>query len=108
MVKTAELSSSLIATKGNAVPTQVTAEPAQLALVATPVKAPTRPRPATKAPAPAVEPENVSGQAYFKAMTLKLDKKRFMDLKTAGLARQKTSQVILTEALDLWLEKNAG
>jgi hypothetical protein len=63
---------------------------------------------ATKAqravPAPVVEQ---GGQSYWKALTLKLDRERFTALKKRGVDLNKTSQVILTEALDLWLKKNS-
>jgi hypothetical protein len=46
------------------------------------------------------------GQAYWKAMTLKLDYDRFVELKHLGVVRNKTSQDCLVEALDLWLDAN--
>jgi hypothetical protein len=75
--------------------------------------------PASQAPAP--EPQPVvevpdagqaasrapRGQQYFKALTLKLDEKRYMALKMKGLRSGRTSQEILVEALDLWFEKGS-
>ena len=40
-----------------------------------------------------------------KALTLKLDDARYRALKLAGLERSKSSQEILVEALDRWLEQ---
>lgn len=45
-----------------------------------------------------------SGQEYHKALTLKLDKERFTRLKMLGVMTGRTSQVMLVEALDLWLK----
>lgn len=49
-----------------------------------------------------------AGQQYHKALTLKLDEHRYKALKMAGLMRGATSQDILVEALDLWLEKTGN
>ena len=40
---------------------------------------------------------------YLKAMTLKLDMKRYMQLKRLGLDRGKSSQELLVEAVDQFL-----
>lgn len=42
---------------------------------------------------------------YAKALTLKLDQERYEALKMAGIRTGKSSQQILTEALDGWLKK---
>lgn len=41
-----------------------------------------------------------AGQVYYKALTLKLDKRRYQALKQLGLLEDKSSQELLTEALD--------
>ncbi|MFH7040772.1 hypothetical protein ABT392_00385 [Paucibacter sp. JuS9] len=41
----------------------------------------------------------------YKAMTVKLDEQRYRALKTAGLDLDLSSQQILVQALDLWLER---
>lgn len=59
--------------------------------------------------APAVPVANVppvTGQLYFKAMTLKLDRDRFTRLKQLGLDQDKTSQHLLVEAVDLLLARD--
>lgn len=45
-------------------------------------------------------------EGYLKAMTLKLDRIRFTKLKQIGLDQGKTSQTLLTEAVDLLLRKH--
>ena len=77
MQKPATLSSSLVAIKGKAAPSVSQDEP-------------------QAAPA--------GGQHYWKAMTLKLDRERFVRLKQMGLEQNKTSQALLIEAVDLLLE----
>lgn len=42
---------------------------------------------------------------YAKALTLKLDQERYQALKMAGIRTGKSSQQILTEALDGWLAR---
>lgn len=42
---------------------------------------------------------------YAKALTLKLDLERYQSLKMAGIRTGKSSQQILTEALDGWLAR---
>lgn len=44
---------------------------------------------------------------YYKALTVKLDEKRYKELKAAGLANDKSSQDIFVEALDAWLSANS-
>lgn len=43
---------------------------------------------------------------YYKALTVKLTKERYTNLKTAGVRLDKKSQEILVEALDAWLQIN--
>lgn len=45
---------------------------------------------------------------YAKALTLKLDQERYQSLKMAGIRTGKSSQQILTEALDAWLTRAAN
>lgn len=45
---------------------------------------------------------------YYKALTVKLDRSRYEALKNIGVKLDKKSQAILVEALDLWLQKQAG
>ena len=47
---------------------------------------------------------------YFKSLTFKLDKARYMQLKQNGLESGRSSQEILTAALDLYLRslQNSG
>jgi hypothetical protein len=79
MAKTASLTSGLVAKKGQASPA-VTHEP------------------------PAA---SKTGEGYYKALTVKLDKKRYEALKTAGVKLDKKSQEIFVEALDHYLEQFA-
>ena len=44
--------------------------------------------------------------AYYKALTLKVDKERFAKLKNLGVQRDLRSQALMTEALDLLFEKH--
>lgn len=44
--------------------------------------------------------------AYYKALTLKVDKDRFTKLKNLGVQRDLRSQALMTEALDLLFEKH--
>lgn len=48
-------------------------------------------------------PHQNENTAYYKSLTLKLDRKRYEALKHAGIKDNKKSQQILVEALDLWL-----
>ena len=50
-----------------------------------------------------IEPVEIEG--YFKAMTLKIDRQRYRRLKQMGLDLNKTSQQLLTEAVDLLLAR---
>jgi hypothetical protein len=80
MAKTASLTSGLVAKKGQAVPA-VTHEDAG--------------RTTTKTAAP----------DYYKALTVKLDRKRYESLKNLGVKLDKKSQEIFVEALDLWMKQ---
>lgn len=44
--------------------------------------------------------------AYYKALTLKVDKTRFMKLKSLGVQKDLRSQALMTEALDLLFAKH--
>lgn len=83
MAKTASLTSGLVAKKGQASPA-ITHEEAPSA-------------PVTKIPS----------TDYYKALTVKLDRKRYESLKTVGLKLDKRSQEIFVEALDHYLEQLA-
>ena len=82
MVKTASLTSGLVAKKGQASPA-VTHDDAS--------------RTAAKTVAP----------NYYKALTVKLDRQRYEALKNHGVKLDKKSQEIFVEALDLWLKQTA-
>ncbi|MHB1701713.1 MAG: hypothetical protein ACYCSN_16600 [Acidobacteriaceae bacterium] len=82
--KPAALGAGLVR-KGTATPPTPATAPPQAVQVAT-----------TPAPAPAAG-------TYYKAVTLKLDKSRYSALKTLGLREDKSSQELLTVALDAFL-----
>jgi len=82
MSKTASLTAGLVAKKGQAMPAAAVA-----------------------AEAPAAAPSAVA--AYYKALTVKLDRNRYETLKNAGLKLDKKSQEIFVEALDAYLAKVA-
>jgi hypothetical protein len=82
MSKTASLTASLVAKKGQAVPAAVAVAPD-----------------ASSAAQPA------SASSYYKALTVKLDRSRYETLKNAGLKLDKKSQEIFVEALDAYLAK---
>ncbi|MCP5197435.1 MAG: hypothetical protein H6974_11730 [Gammaproteobacteria bacterium] len=44
---------------------------------------------------------------YYKSLTVKLDRERYIALKNAGVRDDKKSQEIFVEALDLWLKQNS-
>ena len=83
MSKTASLTAGLVAKKGQAMP-------AAAAVAAEP---------------PAAAQSAVA--AYYKALTVKLDRNRYETLKNAGLKLDKKSQEIFVEALDAYLAKVA-
>jgi len=62
---------------------------------------------ASEHPATPTVPVAVSGllarQGYYKAITIKLSRDRYVALKAAGVAEDKYCQDILVEALDTWL-----
>ena len=84
MAKTASLTASLVAKKGEAAP----ATEIRLAQV---IEAPTAAR-----------------RDYYKALTVKLDRNRYEALKNLGGKLDKKSQEIFVEALDLWLRQAAS
>ena len=54
-----------------------------------------------------VESSSSSAQvAYYKALTLKVDRERFTKLKNLGVQRDLRSQALMTEALDLLFAKH--
>ncbi|WP_154048416.1 hypothetical protein [Thiomonas intermedia] len=67
--------------------------------------------PASQAAAkPAKKPANdvdagLAGGTYYKALTLKLDRRRYEALKMRGIREDKSSQELLTEALDALLAR---
>lgn len=54
-----------------------------------------------------VAPTGSATAAYYKALTVKLDRSRYETLKTAGVKLDKKSQEIFVEALDAYLAKMA-
>jgi len=92
------LSSGLVSVKGQGVASVPLPVPVPASL---PVPVPTAEKPK---PVPALP----IADGYLKAMTLKLDRVRFMKLKQVGLDQGKTSQTLLTEAVDLLLKKHHG
>jgi hypothetical protein len=82
MVKTASLTSGLVAKKGQASPAVTHGD-------------------ASRTAAKTVAPD------YYKALTVKLDRARYESLKTLGVKLDKKSQEIFVEALDLWLKQTA-
>lgn len=83
MAKTASLTSGLVAKKGQASPA------------------------ITHDEAPSVPVTKIPSADYYKALTVKLDRKRYESLKTVGLKLDKRSQEIFVEALDHYLEQLA-
>lgn len=57
-------------------------------------------------PGPTKQPAS-SSAAYYKALTVKLDKHRYQVLKSAGVQLDKSSQDIFVEALDEYLARLA-
>lgn len=57
-----------------------------------------------------IKPKEIANSVstYHKALTVKLDKSRYIALKTAGIQVDKSTQEIMVAALDLWLAKNVG
>ena len=77
------------------------------ATAATPVKADlVRVEPA-QSPLLKLSPEKSQpkgGQSYWKAMTVKLNRDQYVDLKIHGVKLNKSSQDCISEAIDMWLE----
>ena len=88
MSRAASLTAGLVAKKGQAVPVVAVALAPAPAPVAEPAAAP------VAAPA-----------AYYKALTVKLDRNRYETLKNVGVKLDKKSQEIFVEALDAYLAK---
>jgi hypothetical protein len=97
MAKVASLTAGLVAKKGEAVPVKITGAATRAS------------EPASAAPEVPQSPAKVvgAGKDYFKALTVKLDKDRYLRLKQFGLSRDKTSQELFVEALDAYLTKEA-
>ena len=89
MAKTATLTSSLMARKGEAMP-------------AIAVKSPVVNEPTSAAA------KDAAAKDYYKALTVKLDRERYETLKNVGVKLDKKSQEIFVEALDLWLKQAAS
>lgn len=83
MARTASLTSGLVAKKGEATPAT-----------------------AANIKGPAARGEG--GGDYYKALTVKLDRRRYESLKNVGVKLDKKSQEIFVEALDLWMKQSAG
>jgi hypothetical protein len=83
MAKTASLTSSLVAKKGQASPAVVPEGTSQ-----------------------EVIKQASSAMDYYKALTVKLDRDRYEALKNLGLKEDKKSQEIFVEALDLYLQQS--
>jgi hypothetical protein len=84
MAKTASLTSSLMTKKGQASPAVVPEGTSQ----------------------ETVKPTS-SAMDYYKALTVKLDRDRYEALKRFGIKKDKKSQEIFVEALDLYLQQSA-
>lgn len=86
MAKTASLTAGLVA-KGQAAPAVAAA-------------------PAGSSPSAGPAPRQASrgvGAIYYKALTVKLDRRRYEALKALGLKLDKSSQEIFVEALDAYI-----
>ena len=83
--------SGLISIKGSAAAaTPVTVEPVKVV-----------PAPLLKPLAEKSQPKG--GQSYWKAMTVKLNRDQYVDLKIHGVKLNKSSQDCISEAIDMWL-----
>lgn len=60
------------------------------------------------APTAQKAPNQAHGSEYYKAMTLKLDRRRYDQLKRLGLRLDRSSQELLTDALDAMLKSQTG
>jgi hypothetical protein len=59
-------------------------------------------------PAPLLRPlpeksQPKGGQSYWKAMTVKLNRDQYVELKIHGVKLNKSSQDCISEAIDMWL-----
>ncbi len=86
MAKTASLTAGLVAKKGEASPAI----------------------PQIVQPIDSMAASTDGGRDYYKALTVKLDRSRYENLKNMGVKQDKKSQEIFVEALDLWLKSVAG
>lgn len=86
MSKTASLTAGLVAKKGQAMPAAASVAPVLPVEPAKPARA-------------------EAASAYYKALTVKLDRERYETLKNAGIKLDKKSQEIFVEALDAYLAK---
>lgn len=98
--------SGLVVAKGQAAPAAALAP-------SVPKSAPVAATTAPKAPAPqqatqAAKPVDPAGAGFHKAMTLKLDKARYTQIKQLGLDEDTTSQDLLVEAVDMLLAQRAA
>ncbi len=84
MSKTASLTAHLVAKKGHAMPAAASVAQGSPAEPTKPARTETTP-------------------AYYKALTVKLDRARYEALKNAGVKLDKKSQEIFVEALDAYL-----
>nr|WP_181374878.1 hypothetical protein [Polaromonas sp. H6N]AWD72261.1 putative partitioning protein ParB [Polaromonas sp. H6N] len=69
---------------------------------------PAKPEPVKIEPAPLLKPmpeksQPKGGQSYWKAMTVKLNRDQYVDLKIHGVKLNKSSQDCISEAIDMWL-----
>ena len=100
MSKAASLTSGLVARKGQAMPAVVAEVPPAAVAADEPVTAQAAQVVQEVQPAKAT-----TGTAYYKALTVKLDRARYEALKGAGIRLDKKSQEIFVEALDAYLAK---
>lgn len=125
MSKVASLTSGLVVKKGQAVPAvasvsaalapsaQVPAVTAQPLPATTGTAAVSQVQPSTPVAEPVAAPQErmaakaaaETSAAYYKALTVKLDRSRYETLKRVGLQFDKKSQEIFVEALDAYLAK---
>lgn len=81
-MKTASLTSSLVAKKGQASPAVIREDAS-----------------------PAAARSAAADYNYYKAMTVKLDRDRYETLKNLGVKLDKKGQEIFIEAFDLWVKQ---
>lgn len=97
--KTATLSGLLVSKKGTEAP-----RPEHPGLEA--AQTPTSTLYGENKPDALAESMTSSHTTYYKALTLKVDKDRFMKLKNLGVQKDLRSQALMTEALDLLFAKH--